>query len=484
MSRRAASPNTVARQVAQAEAIMSYRRKWLQRVTSGESPLDDAFKIKRTMPSCPCDVQRTTNAPCMECVIYFLEKRGDFTIKESEMKLSAIDTAHTQQLFDLRKKHSDQLSTLRQQYAEKDNDVLATLRQQLNEKEVLVLDLQNKLSLKEAELNNLQTMYDQRLTEGISDEGRIAGMKDELEGQKADSKVVHECAMKLVNYVHQISGGFLPEEIKQPIAKLSKTKLSRAYHLDRMIFTTVGCQTEESQASSSVGNQQMVSLIQNGIQNAFGDGALLKNLARNLVDNNFLDHLKKFLLSKEEETGEGCYFRRFFERVIPCYTRDYYTTQEYYQELKMNFFPKTKEGQFEAYQDCELKFIPFKCNQTATFFGTLVISTPYMATNSFKKNATWKTPVAIKALNIKNRNEKRKQKLEATIAAQNLVCQPSTSKKRKVESPDDVKEEEASNEDDGNCSGEEEEEAASGDDFNDAASIHSSVLSDGTVEED
>ena len=173
-----------------AEEIIAFRKKWLRRVTNEGSDLKSGKKIRQNLPCCPCHADQTRPNPCNDCVEFFLEKQSEHTTRITEQKLDMIDKANTKQV-----------KELRLQLANNDNEVVEKLRKVISTREQEAEQLKLELTkLKEAHAR-LEDQYSDRVNEGITDEGRIEACKKSLETERTQSRVLHENAMVIVNYI-------------------------------------------------------------------------------------------------------------------------------------------------------------------------------------------------------------------------------------------------------------------------------------------
>ena len=366
--------------------IIKWRQKWSRRMFTEGSGIVDAKSICDKMPACVCDRNRVIPTPCHQCVVFFLEQRADRAVKECERKLDVVDKANTATV-----------TALRKQLADNDTATIAQLRKSIAEKDTLIEQIRHLNLEKDEAYNNLNDMYTDRLNEGINDERRINEMKAKVESAENNSRVLQNNALILINFIHNVSGETIPDEVKKAISVFSKTKLARSYHLDRIVSAAKGTQTELSQSHPNPGTQAIISEIQTAFSQAVSQGDLMSQFARKMVKHGFLEEIKKLLLSPEISHDDICQFRRLFERDLHIKSRDYFTTQHYYDEVKSAFFPKVNDKYFERLEKNFVFFVQFKCNQTGAIFGVLVCDALLIGSDTFKANATYQVPAAVTA---------------------------------------------------------------------------------------
>ena len=404
------------------EKIIAWRTKIFNRLCHPDFGPITPETIRQKFGKCVCDSKREIPSPCNDCVEHFLWKRGERINTQCELKLTTVDKAHTKQVTELKR-----------QLADHDASAITTLRKNITDNEAEILSLQTKIIGKDKALDDLRTEYNDRLAEGIADQDIINSLKSDLEKEKQNSQVYYNKSMVLIGHITKVSGENIPDDVRKAMASFNKTKLAKTYHLDRLLIANKSIQTEVSQSSSSPGAQQIIAEVSNAIDQSLTSDSTMNKLAEHMVKADFLNLLKKFLLSKELSNSQTNQFKELFVRDLAIKTRDWFTNRRYYNEVKERFFVRCIEGKIAELENSQCHFAQFKCDKTGEIFGTIVVESNLESTARFKDNCVRDPTDEVLAFNQQKRDDNKRKKDEKAQAKSSK-----NSKRRKSQDGDNA----------------------------------------------
>ena len=400
MSGSSSKSTTTSANIQRRDQQANYRKMGILKMQDPSLNLHNRETIRAALPCCPCYPERFAagkDTPCQECCFYFLERKIEQDAAAWKLKFEQQSIAHEEHVIKMRNENYENSG--------RNNALIERLRSISLDREREIEKLNSDLERNRKQLEQKGFQFDQVSTDFIDLKAQNQDLKEEL--MKSEDKLKKEqsysgnLAKFATTLMVAIKDVNLNEDAKNAIAKFKKTVSSKEQDRRDDVFNNVSTQTLPISQLSNLTLEDLAPVIPK-IQDL-----TMEKLAENLVNRDFLELLKKFLLAPDLDP-KGCPWRRLFNRKIGIKARYVYTSEEFYGQLLEMFHARCKEGVLDQITDSALDFVCFKSEVNGKILGTFVMDKNWRTEAKYTENTSSSGPVLPKNAKKKKSCSKKK----------------------------------------------------------------------------